>query len=75
MFFYTDTADAPWTVIKSNDKKRARIEALRYVLHVLDYTDKDPEVVGTPDPLIVGTGPSSRIFEADEQSGRVFPRL
>jgi len=75
MFFYTDTADAPWTVIKSNDKKRARIEALRYVLHVLDYTDKDPEVVGTPDPLIVGTGPSSRIFEADEQSDRVFPRL
>ncbi len=48
MFFYTDTADAPWTVIKSNDKKRARIGALRYVLHTLDYTDKDVKVVGCP---------------------------
>ena len=32
MFFYTDLADAPWTVVKSNDKKRARLEAMRYVL-------------------------------------------
>ena len=54
MFFYTDTADAPWTVIKSNDKKRARLAALRYVLANLDYTDKDLKAVGTPDPLIVG---------------------
>ncbi|CAA9322369.1 MAG: Polyphosphate kinase 2 [uncultured Friedmanniella sp.] len=76
MFFYTDTADAPWTVVKSNDKKRARIEALRYVLSVLDYTDKDVDVVGTPDPLIVGTGPSGRMLdEADEDSHRVFPHL
>jgi polyphosphate kinase 2 len=76
MFFYTDTADAPWTVVKSNDKKRARIEALRYVLSVLDYTDKDHDVVGTPDPLIVGTGPSARMLdEADEDSHRVFPHL
>ena len=55
MFFYTDTADAPWTVIKSNDKKRARLEAMRYVLSRFDYPDKDAEVVGTPDPRIVGT--------------------
>jgi polyphosphate kinase 2 len=75
MFFYTDTADAPWTVIKSNDKKRARIEAIRYVLSVLDYTDKDPEVVGTPDPLIVGIGPTARMYEAGEEEGRLFPRL
>src|SRR3712207_9488735 len=34
MFFYTDTADAPWTVLKSNDKKRARLEAMRYVLKI-----------------------------------------
>jgi polyphosphate kinase len=73
MFFYTDTADAPWTVIKSNDKKRARIAALRHVLHTLDYTDKDAELVGEPDRLIVGH--ASRIFEADEQSGRLFPTL
>ncbi len=54
MFFYTDTADAPWMVIKSNDKKRARLEAMRIVLSRIDYPDKDVEVVGTPDPLIVG---------------------
>ncbi|MDQ0736326.1 polyphosphate kinase 2 [Arthrobacter agilis] len=75
MFFYTNTADAPWTVIKSNDKKRARIEALRYVLSILDYDEKDHDVVGTPDPLIVGTGPHSRVFEAGEQSARLFPTL
>ena len=46
MFFYTDTADAPWTVVKSNDKKRARLEAMRHVLGRFDYADKDPAVVG-----------------------------
>jgi polyphosphate kinase 2 len=55
MFFYTDTADAPWTVIKSNDKKRARIACMRHFLVSLDYPGKDKEVVGTPDPLIVGS--------------------
>ena len=55
MFFYTDTADAPWTVVKSNDKKRARVEAMRHVLNRFDYEGKDPEVVGTPDPQIVGS--------------------
>lgn len=54
MFFYTDTADAPWTVIKSNDKKRARLNCMRHFLASLDYPDKDHEIVGTPDPLIVG---------------------
>ena len=47
MFFYTDTADAPWTVVKSNDKKRARLEAMRHVLNRFPYTGKDAEVVGT----------------------------
>lgn len=56
MFAYTDTSWAPWTVIKSNDKKRARIECMRYVLSELPYPGKDPEVVGTPDRLIVGSG-------------------
>jgi polyphosphate kinase len=73
MFFYTDTADAPWTVIKSNDKKRARIAALRYVLHALDYADKDTEVVGQPDPLIVGSAAS--VYEHGEHPDRLFPRL
>ncbi|WP_433617279.1 polyphosphate kinase 2 [Dactylosporangium sp. CA-139114] len=54
MFFYTDTADAPWTVVKSNDKKRARLEAMRHVLSRFDYADKDADLVGTPDPLILG---------------------
>ena len=54
MFFYTDTADAPWTIIKSNDKKRARINTMRHFLSTLDYPDKDYDIVGQPDPLIVG---------------------
>ena len=64
MFFYTDTADAPWTVIKSNDKKRARLEAMRFVLSRFDYPDKDHEVVGEPDPQIVGSAAS--ILETDK---------
>jgi polyphosphate kinase 2 len=54
MFFYTDTADAPWTIVKSNDKRRARLEAMRHFLHALPYTGKDESVVHAPDPLIVG---------------------
>ena len=64
MFFYTDTADAAWTVVKSDDKKRARINCMRHLLSTLDYADKDEDVVGTPDPLIVG--PANRIYERDE---------
>ncbi len=55
MFFYTDTADAPWTIIKSNDKKRARLNCMRHFLSTLDYPGKDAAVVGVPDPLIVGS--------------------
>jgi polyphosphate kinase 2 len=73
MFFYTDTADAPWTVVKSNDKKRARLEAMRHVLNLFPYEGKDPDVVGTPDPLIVGRG--ADVFEADETGDRHYPRL
>ncbi|MCW2895469.1 MAG: polyphosphate kinase [Trebonia sp.] len=54
MFFYTDTADAPWTVVRSNDKKRARLEAIRHVLELFDYDGKDEEVVGKPDRKIIG---------------------
>ena len=54
MFFYTDTADAPWVIVKSNDKKRARLNCMRHFLSTLDYPDKDPLVVQAPDPLIVG---------------------
>jgi polyphosphate kinase 2 (PPK2 family) len=54
MFSATDTDFAPWIVVKSNDKKRARINAMRHVLAKFDYDEKDHEVVGDPDPLIVG---------------------
>jgi polyphosphate kinase 2 len=57
MFYYTDLADAPWTAVKSNDKRRARLEAIRYVLRRVDYDGRDDDVVGTPDPLIVGPPP------------------
>jgi polyphosphate kinase len=53
MFFYTDTADAPWTVIRSNDKKRARLNCMRHFLSQLNYPDKDEMVVQSPDPNIV----------------------
>ena len=69
MFFYTDTADAPWTVVKSNDKKRARIEAMRHVLNRFDYENKDVGLVGTPDPLIVG--PAALADEAVDDAPRL----
>jgi len=53
MFFHTDTADAPWTVIKSDDKKRARINCLRHFLNTLDYPQKDLSMATPPDPKIV----------------------
>ena len=54
MFFYTDTADAPWTIVKSNDKKRARLNCMRHFLSTVDYPGKDKAVIGEVDPLIVG---------------------
>ena len=64
MFFYTDTADAPWTVIKSNDKKRARLNCMRHFLASLDYPDKNEEIVGEPDPLI--TGQANHVIHGSE---------
>jgi polyphosphate kinase 2 len=55
MFFYTDTADAPWIIIKSNDKKRARINCMTHFLSSLPYPEKNEKVVTAPDPLIVGS--------------------
>lgn len=54
MFFHTDTADAPWTVIKSDCKTRARLNAMRYVLHKLPYVDKNSDNVTPLDALIAG---------------------
>jgi polyphosphate kinase 2 (PPK2 family) len=54
MFLHTDTSDAPWTVIKSDCKKRARLNALRYLLHRLPYSKKDAASIGSVDTLLVG---------------------
>ena len=67
MFFETDTADTPWTVIKSDCKKRARINAMRYVLHRLPYSNKDPANIGTLDPLLVGR--AHVVYERGERPG------
>lgn len=66
MFFYTDTADAPWTVVKSDCKKRARINAMHYLLNELDYPNKDKHIATAPDPLIVGS--ADTIYEQGEHT-------
>ena len=71
MLFYTDTPQAPWTVVKSNDKKRARIEAMRWVLSQFDYTGKDLTVVGTPDANIIGS--AATVYDEGEAPGGEFP--
>ncbi len=64
MFFYTDTKDAPWTVVRSNDKKRARLNCMRHFLASYDYPDKDETVATAPDPLLVRS--ASHIVGASE---------
>ncbi|MDD2059356.1 polyphosphate kinase 2 [Pseudomonas sp. GD03860] len=71
MFFHTDTADAPWTVVKSDDKKRARINCIRHFLHSLDYPGKDPRVAHHPDPLLVDR--ASRVLVEEDRSGSPQP--
>ena len=63
MFFYTDTADSPWTIIKSDDKKRARLNCMQHFLSELDYPGKNRHVVRGPDPLIVGS--SAQVIKKD----------
>ncbi len=65
MFELTDTPTAPWTVVRSNDKKRGRVAALSWVLAGLDYPTKDEDAVGTPDPLLVG--PPAQVYEVSER--------
>ena len=71
MFFYTDTPHAPWTVVKSNDKKRARLEAMRWVLAKFDYPNKDVELVGTPDAHIIGS--PADVYDDGETPTGSFP--
>jgi polyphosphate kinase len=68
MFERTHTAEAPWTVIKSNDKKRARLEAMRSLLVGIDYDRKDPAIVGQPDPLIAGAPADMRELDPGKLS-------
>jgi polyphosphate kinase 2 len=71
MFFYTNTPDAPWTVVRADDKKRARINCIRYVLHRLEYEGKDPKQIGAVDARIVGD--ARDIFEKGEHQLTVAP--
>jgi polyphosphate kinase len=74
MFFHTDTADCPWTVIKSDDKKRARLNAMRVVLHSMPYPGKDLATIGRVDPLLVGrANVIHERGEHDPTSGRYKP--
>jgi polyphosphate kinase 2 len=67
MFFHTDIAESPWTVVKSDCKKRARLNAMRHVLHQLPYTNKDLAKLGQLDPLLVGRANS--VYERGEAKG------
>ncbi len=73
MFFDTDTADSPWTVIKSDCKKRARLNAMRYVLGKLPYSNKDPETIGKIDSLIVGR--AHVVYERGEKTSPATPTV
>jgi polyphosphate kinase 2 len=64
MFFHTNTPNAPWTVVRSDDKKRARINCIRFVLHSLEYPNKDMKQLGEVDTRIVGS--ARDIFEKGE---------
>ena len=70
MFFETDTADAPWSVIKSDCKKRARLNAMRYVLHKLPYANKDLARIGKLDLMIVGR--AHVVYERGERAGAIL---
>ena len=69
MLFNTDTADSPWTVIKSNCNKRARLNAMRLVLHRLPYTNKDVDSIGPLDSLLVGR--AHILYERGERPGDI----
>jgi polyphosphate kinase 2 len=65
MLFYTNTADAPWTIVRSDDKKRARLNAMKFVLTKFRYTGKDAAVVGEPDHKVIGS--AKEIYEQGEE--------
>lgn len=64
MFFYTDTPESPWKVIRSDCKKRARLNAMRYILSLYTYSDKNEDALGKVDTKIIGA--AAKIYEPDE---------
>lgn len=66
MLFYTDTADAPWTIVRSDDKKRARLNAIKFLLNKIDYAGKDEKLLSDMDPLVVGS--AKTIYEQGESA-------
>lgn len=71
MFLATDTDVAPWTVVKSNDKKRARLEAMKWVLNAFDYDGKDSAVIGPNDSLVIGS--PSEVYDQGETPTTAIP--
>lgn len=75
MFFYTHTADAPWTVVRSDDKKRARINCMRFFLSSLQYPGRDSEINTEHDPKLVGAADNFyeqlKDFDPDRQQPSV----
>ena len=68
MFQHCDTMDAPWTVIKSDCKKRARLNAMRCLLSALPYARRDLSAVGTVDPLVVSRPATPPPVQGDQPS-------
>ncbi len=64
MFFYTDTEHAPWTLIKSDDKKRARINCMLHFLNSIPYPNRDLSLITPPDPLLVGV--PAQVIDPDD---------
>jgi polyphosphate kinase 2 len=71
MLFYTDTADAPWTIVRSDDKKRARLHAMKFLLSSIPYEGKDEKLVNNIDPLVVGS--AQAIYEHGERVHKPEP--
>lgn len=67
MFRFTHTTETPWTVVLSNDKKRARLEVIRLVLNRFDYEGKDDKAIGEADKKIIGSGPEFFYRSDDEK--------
>lgn len=66
MFAATDTPHAPWTIVRGNDKRRARLGVIRTVLQALDYDGKSSKGIGEQDPLIIRDGAT---FQAEKREG------